>query len=468
MLDRVPPSDMTAERAVLGSLILAPQIVDEVVGSVSAEDFYDDAHRKMFQSIVRLIYNKGRVDTKLLIDQLTRDGVLDEIGGLAAVASIVTAVPNAANAMYYSRIVRDYAIRRGMIATATSTIAAAFDLQTDASDSLSDTERSLFGLVERSSVETVIPIRSVLVDAMERIDRRRSSGGEDLDVVPTGFESLDSMMVGLPCGGLVILAARPGMGKSALAMNIAANVAAAGKSVLAFSLEMGNMELADRLMSAQSGVNGRHMRDGTLTQDERLKLVDVGNQIAGWNLSLLDDTSVSIRKLMAHSRKAKRSKQGLDLLVIDYLQLVEPDNPRDIREQQIALMTRSLKRLARELNIPILCLAQLNRKSEAEGKNNRPRMSHLRESGAIEQDADVIMFVHREEEAHKGDVAWRESHPDSIGRAEVIIEKQRNGPTGTVELCWERECTRFSEVAKRISDFDDWNDSQADRKDVFG
>jgi replicative DNA helicase len=291
---------------------------------------------------------------------------------------------------------------------------------------------------------------------MERIDARmqgtHSEGGVD-----THFTDYDAMSGGMHNGELIILAARPSMGKTAFALNIAENVSLlGGVPVLFVSLEMSGIELADRLLCSVARVNGHRLRNGTISQDDRKRLVEKAMLVSNAPLYVDDSPTRTVSEIAAVARRIRQREKRLGLIVIDYLQLIEPDNPKDPRQEQVAKIARRLKGLAREQLVPVLCLAQLNRQAE-EGKDHRPRLSHLRESGAIEQDADVVMFVHREEYYHRGDEASQYA-----GQAEIIIAKQRNGPIGEVELSWEKEFTRFQDRApERHSEFDNYSDFQS-------
>jgi replicative DNA helicase len=311
---------------------------------------------------------------------------------------------------------------------------------------LSRAEEKIFAILERRRSAEAKPIQSVLEEVMVRMDARmrheHTVGG-----VETGFTDLDSLCGGLHNSELVILAARPSMGKTAFAMNIAENVAINLKlPVLFVSLEMASIELADRLLCSASQVNGHRLRNGTISQEDRRRLVQKSSEIGTAPLFIDDTPSRTLTEIAAVARRLKR-KQGLSLIVIDYLQLIEPDNPRDPRQEQVARIARRLKGMSRELDIPVLCLAQLNRQAEA-SRDNRPRLNHLRESGAIEQDADVVMFVHREEYYQTND----EDRERVRGQAEIIIAKQRNGPIGDIKLLWQHDFTRFVSLEHRPYD----------------
>jgi replicative DNA helicase len=302
----------------------------------------------------------------------------------------------------------------------------------------------------------VSTIRDILHDAMDRIDARmrgeHAQGGVD-----TGFTDLDHLTGGLHNSELIILAARPSMGKTAFAMNIAEHVAMRLQIPTLFvSLEMSAIELADRLLCSCARVNGHRLRNGTISNDDRARLVEKAAEMSRAPLFVDDSPSRMVTEIAAAARRISRREGRIGLIVIDYLQLIEPDNPKDPRQEQVARIARRLKGLARELKVPVLCLAQLNRQAE-DSKDHKPRLSHLRESGAIEQDADVVMFVHREEYYRIG-----EDREQVAGQAEIIISKQRNGPVGDIELLWQKEYTRFVDKApERLQDFDDFNQQPA-------
>jgi replicative DNA helicase len=317
---------------------------------------------------------------------------------------------------------------------------------------LSRAEQRIFSILERGENTTLNDIRDILHQAMDRIDARMK--GEHLaGGVETGFTEFDHLTGGLHNSELIVLAARPSMGKTALAMNIAEYVALKlSLPVLFVSLEMSSIELADRMLCSVAEVNGARLRNGTISKEDRKRLVETAAKLSECPLFVDDAPSRTVSEIAAAARRVKRREGALGLIVIDYLQLIEADNSKDPRQEQVAKMARRLKGLAREVDVPVLCLAQLNRQAEV-SKENRPRLSHLRESGAIEQDADVVMFVHREEYYRTG-----EDREQVAGQAEIIIAKQRNGPIGEVELVWRKEFTRFANPApQHYEEFEQFN-----------
>ena len=451
VLDRQPPHNLDAELGVLGSILLKPDVCDEIATLIRHEDFYDETHGLLFAHMQDM-HNAGkRIDITLLVDRLKKAGDFEKIGGASFLARVSQAVPNAAHAAYYANIVREKAVYRSVIDASTSILNRAYEQSQDAKEFLNFAEQQMFAVMNRRTTSNVAMISDVLLKAMERIDQRLR-GTLGTDAVETGFANLDQLTGGLHNSELIILAARPSMGKTAFAMNIAENVAIhQGVPTLFVSLEMSAMELADRLLCSVGRINGHRLRNGTLPQDERRRLVATAGKVSHGKLHVDDSPSRSVTEIAAAARRIKRREGRLGLIVIDYLQLIEPDNPSDPRQEQVAKIARRLKGLARELEAPVLCLAQVNRQTE-DAREHRPRLSHLRESGAIEQDADVVMFVHREEYYRRGD-----ERDQYAGQAEVIIAKQRNGPIGDIELVWRKEYTRFEDKApERLEEFDNY------------
>jgi len=443
-LDR--PANVDAERAVLGSILLKPDVCDDVALVVRAEDFSDESHQLLYRHLLDLHDSGKRIDATIVVERLKTQGDFERIGGAAALADAVQAVPHAAHATTYAAIVRDKALLRSLIDAGTDILRDAYDASDEPRQLLARAEEKIFSILERRSSAEAKPIQSVLEEVMVRMDARmkheHAIGG-----VETGFTDLDQLCGGLHNSELVILAARPSMGKTAFAMNIAEHAAINLKHpVLFVSLEMAALELADRLLCSAAQVNGHRLRNGTISQEDRRRLVQKSSEIGAAPLFIDDTPSRTLTEIAAVARRLKR-KQGLSMIVIDYLQLIEPDNPRDPRQEQVARIARRLKGMSRELDIPVLCLAQLNRQAEV-SRDNRPRLNHLRESGAIEQDADVVMFVHREEYYQTND----EDRERVRGQAEIIIAKQRNGPIGDVKLLWQHDFTRFVNLEHRPYD----------------
>ena len=442
-VERQLPRNLEAEKAVLGSILILPVVFDEVALVLRPHDFYDDANRTLFEHLLQMHDAGQQLDPMLLVERLRTADQYELIGGAAYIAELGGVVPTAAHAEYYAKIVADKAVLRSLIHAGTDILHDAYDPTADTREMLSKAEEKVFGILESRGTGELNKISDVLHESLVRLDARmdkdHAAGG-----IETGFEDLDQMTGGLQKSELIILAARPSMGKTAFAMNIAEHAAMKGNHpVLFVSLEMSAIELGDRLLCSVAEVNGQRLRNGTITGDERRKLVQTAAEISQAPLYIDDSPSRTMTEISANARRLKR-REGLGLVVIDYLQLIDPDNPRDPRQEQVAKIARRLKGLARELEVPVLCLAQLNRQVEA-SRDNKPQLSNLRESGAIEQDADVVMFVHREEYFQTSE----EDREQFRGQADLLIRKQRNGPTGDVKLAWIHDFTRFRSYSQK-------------------
>ncbi|HEX3727216.1 MAG TPA: replicative DNA helicase, partial [Pirellulales bacterium] len=395
ILDRQPPANLEAERGVLGSILLLPLVCDDIALILRPEDFYDSANRLLYTHM-RALHDAGRrIDMTLLVEELRNTGQYELVGGAAYVAEVVQSVPTAANASYYAEIVKNKATLRSLIHASTEILRDSYDESHDPRELLSLAEQKIFSILDERSGGSVTNIYDIMQEALTRIDARMKHQNP-IGGLETGLADFDREVGGLHDSELIILAARPSMGKTALALNIAEHATVElGMTTLFVSLEMSRMELADRLLCSRARINGQSLRNGAITTEERQRLVAKSAELSQAPLLVDDTPSRTMTEIAAAARRLKR-KNDLRLIVIDYLQLIEPDNPRDQRQEQVAKIARRLKGLARELKVPVLCLAQLNRQAEA-SRDNKPRLSHLRESGAIEQDADVVMFIHREE-----------------------------------------------------------------------
>ncbi|MCH2115303.1 MAG: replicative DNA helicase [Pirellulales bacterium] len=448
-IDRQLPRNLEAERAVLGSILLLPEVFDDVATIVRPQDFYDDANRTIYEHLLQMQDGSQQIDLMLLVERLRSAEQYESIGGAAYLAEVGQQVPTAAHAEYYARIVADKGVLRSLIHAGTDILHDAYDPAANTRDMLSKAETKVFGILESRTAGEVRVIGEVLQESLDRIDARmdhqHAFGG-----LETGFDDFDQMTGGLQNSELIILAARPSMGKTALALNMTEHIALrVGAPVLFVSLEMAALELGDRLLCSAAEVNGHRLRNGTITSDQRRKLVQTAAKVSQSPLFIDDSASRSMTEISANARRLKR-REKLGLIVIDYLQLIEPDNARDPRQEQVAKIARRLKGLARELDVPVLCLAQLNRQVEV-GGDKKPQLSNLRESGAIEQDADVVMFIHREEYFQTNE----EDREAVRGEADLLVRKQRNGPTGDIKLTWSNEFTRFRNYAqKAYSEFE--------------
>jgi replicative DNA helicase len=437
LLDRQPPRSIEAERALIGSLLLLPEACDEVALLVRADDFYDTAHRTIFGHMLAL-HEGGRQIDPMLLGQLLKDaGQYENVGGAAFLLELSQEVATAAHAEYYARIVRDKAVLRSLIHASTDIIQESYETGVDARSMLSRAEERVFRILDTKGDTQSKSIGDIIVSCFSRLDTRMQHkhgfGG-----IETGFHDYDDKTGGLQNGELTILAARPSMGKTALALNIVEYVGVElRKPTLVVSLEMASLELGDRLLCARARVNGLKMRNGHISEHDHHALQKAAGELHSAPIFIDDSPTRNMTEIAAIARRLKR-QDSLSLVVIDYLQLVEPDNPRDPRQEQVAKISRRLKGLARELSVPVLCLAQVNRQVEA-SRDNRPQLSHLRESGAIEQDADVVTFIHREEYYQTNE----EDRDRLKGQADLLIRKQRNGPTGDIKLTWLNDFGRF-------------------------
>lgn len=434
------PSSDASEKALLGLLILDPNAIDEVVGHVKERDFFDPAHAILFRHFIEIHEAGKRIDLTLLVTSLTKSKELERVGGIAYLHSLFEAGITPGNERYYANEVREQSILRDLVAAGVAIMRDAYDPSAEARKVLGDAEQSILSIADEKTAAAVKPIKDAIEGAMIRIGDRRD--GKVVDGgISTGLADLDKVTGGLHGSELTVIAGRPSMGKTALAMNIAEAIGVKqNRPTLFVSLEMSQYEVGDRMLSSLAKINGHKLRNGTVNDGEFEDLLSAASEFNQSALFLDDSPTRSVSEIAAAARRVKRRAGGLACIVIDYLQLIEPDNHRDPRQEQVAKISRRLKQLAREMNIPVIILAQLNRQTEL-AKDNRPRLSHLRESGAIEQDADVVLFVHREEYYATG-----ERKEELKGQAEIIIAKQRNGPVEDVKVAWQSDFTRFVTV----------------------
>jgi len=449
LLDALPPNSPEAEMSLLGALILDPKVVAEVIQTIRTGDvFYTPAHAAIYDAIVSNYDFHQSGDVVQLAESLKQSGALDAVGGAAYLIRLGESVPSTAAAPHYARIVADNARLRKLIDAAGQMLYDAHhsgEFGPDGAREVFDkAERLIFEIAEQSQTNDAEHLKELLHRALEILE---SSEGRTITGVATGYPDLDEMTSGLQPGELVIVAARPSMGKTAFALNLAEQVALAGEHgqrapVAFFSLEMSRQAVANRIMCARSGVDSQLVRTNRLNEEHYRKLIQACGDLSEAPIYIDDTPSMTILALRARARRLA-SQHGVKCIMIDYLQLLtSPGSARESRQVEVSSISRGIKALARELNVPVVCLAQLNRGSE-QREGHRPRMSDLRESGSIEQDADVIALLHREEYYHQADPDWAEENPERVGAAELIIAKQRNGPTGTVNLIWDNKTTRF-------------------------
>jgi replicative DNA helicase len=441
MADRTLPHNLEAEKCVLGAILIDNPSFNQAAEVIDADDFFRDAHRRIFEKMVGLSDRSQPIDPVTLKDELARTGELDDVGGPAYVASLTDGVPRSANVEHYALIVKEKATLRRLIQSATAVLGQAYDAEQDADTLLDEAERSIFQIAERRMRRGFIPLGQLVADGYNLIETLQAHKGL-VTGVPSGFVDLDELTSGFQPSNLVIVAARPSMGKTSLVLNLAMHCAVeAGKTVGIFSLEMGQQELFLRMLTSEARVDAHRFRGGYLGEDDYNRLVAAFARMHDAKVFIDDSASIGILEMRAKARRLKM-EHGLDLLIVDYLQLMQGRGKFDNRQQELASISRSLKILAKELEVPILALSQLSRAPESRS-DHRPQLSDLRESGALEQDADVVLFIYREDMYGTDG----ERPPESEGVAEIIIGKQRNGPTGTVRLAFLKQFTRFENLA---------------------
>ena len=443
LADAIPPHALESEICLLGSMLLDPAVVSDVVGVVKdGRDFHRPAHRTLFDLMVGCYDQSATIDIVHLEQILLDRGLLDDIGGLNYLVRLAESVPSAANATRYARTVREKATLRELIQAAGETLRDAHAGDIDVAQVLEAAEQRIFRIAQHREQQTAESLAELLNDVVRSIEEAadgKTSG------VPCGFAELDEMLNGFQPGEMLILAARPSMGKTALALNVAEQMAIDGNGVAVFSLEMGKQQLVQRMLCARGRIDSQRMRRSMLREDDFKRLLSACGDLQDAPIYIDDTPGLSLLQLRSKARRLK-DRFGIRAIVIDYLQLMSAGGRVESRQLEVSEISRGVKAMARELEVPVLCLSQLNRAAE-QREGHRPRMSDLRESGSIEQDADVVMMLHREEYYHRQDPEWAEQNPDKTGTAEVIVAKQRNGPTGVVPLAWNERSTRFQDLS---------------------
>ena len=438
-LERLPPQNLEAETAVMGSMLLEEDALITAVELLEESAFYKDAHRKLFSAMVGLYRNNVAVDLVTLTDELKRRNWLEELGGPTYLAGLTSVVPTAANVEHYCHIVKAKALLRALIKAATRITTDCYEEVITPDLLLDRAEASIFEIASKKIKRDAVSIKELIKSSIETIDALYQRKGF-ITGLPTGFAELDQMTAGLQPAELIIVAGRPGMGKSSFALCVAETLALRQKVPVAiFSLEMAEEHLVQRMLCSHARINAHNVRSGMLSASDWPKLTQAAGKLSETPVFIDDSPGLSILELRAKARRLK-TRHGIGLLILDYLQMMEEPSRSDNRQQEVAVISRSLKALARELNIPVIAVSQLSRAPEQRGDASRPRLSDLRESGSIEQDADVVLFLYREE--------YYKPTEENKGVAEVIIGKQRNGPTGTVRLAFIKEYTRFENLAQ--------------------
>jgi len=448
-LERLPPQNLDAEKGLLGSILLENHVLDDVADLLHPDHFYLESHKRIYRSILRLIDTGTQgFDPVTVGEVLDKQGELKDIGGADYLIELLESVPHAGHAKYYAEIVRDKAIQRRLIFACTDILKGAYDDTLETGELLEHAEQQIFQILEQQEAVTKIELKEILLDAFARIDERLKSGGA-ISGLTTGFRELDGKTNGLQPAELVILAARPSMGKTAFVLNLAEAAADRARAgVVVFSLEQSRHELAERFLCIRGRIDMHKLRKGELDEDDHDRLMRASSELSELPVFVDDQPGRSMSQIAAICRRLAR-KNHIRLVIIDYLQLIEPEDKRAPREQQIAQITRRLKFLAKELSVPVMALAQLNRGVELRD-DKRPRLADLRESGAIEQDADIVMFLHRPE---------MYDPEDRPGEAEVIVAKHRNGPTGIVRLSFKKQHMQFQDYAGPDMDMPSFSDS---------
>ncbi|HEX3043254.1 MAG TPA: replicative DNA helicase [Bacillota bacterium] len=437
-LDRVPPQNIDAERSTLGSMFLEKDAILKGAEILRPDDFYREAHRVIFEAVVRLA-NKGEpVDIITVSEELKQGNMLEKVGGAPYLTALANSVPTAANIEYYARIVEEKSILRSIINVATNIVSLGYAGTEEVDNILDEAEKQIFQISQKRNVKGYVSLKNILVETFERIEKIYESKG-GVTGLATGFTDLDRMTAGLQPSDLVILAARPSMGKTTFALNIASHASINLKiPVVVFSLEMSKEQLALKLLCSEAGVDNQRIRTGSLMDSDWPRLSHALGKLSD-SMMFIDDTpGCSALDIRARARRIK-SEHGLGLIVIDYLQLMQTRGKTESRQQEVSEISRSLKSLARELSVPVIALSQLSRAVE-QRTDKRPFLADLRESGSLEQDADIVAFLYRDD--------YYNPDTDKKGITELIISKQRNGPVGTVELFFQKEFSKFGGLDK--------------------
>jgi replicative DNA helicase len=444
-LDRQMPQSPDAERAVLGAILINNHAFYRVIGTIDTEDFFRDAHRTIFATMRRMAEHSQDIEPLTLKEELAKHAQLEQIGGVAYVTSLMDVVPDVANVERYAQIVKEKSMLRRLIVMGNSVMRAAFDAPSEPGDVLNIAEKSLYEIAEGATDKGFVSLERITRANMTAIEQIHSNAGRLVTGLPTGYDRFNEMTSGFQPGDLIILAARPSMGKTSLMMNIAETIALPGKdgqpragdrlySVGVFSLEMSKEQIGLRILSSESGVSNHLIRSGMLSERNWRELAEASARLAKGKIFIDDTPGMDPLEMRAKARRLKM-EAGLDLVMVDYLQLMAIKGKIESRQQEVSQISRSLKAIAKELHVPLLSLSQLSRRSEQRTGDHRPQLSDLRESGSIEQDADLVAFIYRDEVYNK--------ETEEKGIAEIIIAKQRNGPIGDFKLVFRNDITKF-------------------------
>ena len=434
---RVPPQSIEAELSVLGAMMLKKKAVTQAIELLRSDEFYRQAHRVVFEAMESLVREGEPVDIVTVTESLRKSGLLEQVGGITFLANLTNSVPSTANLAHYAKIVKEKAILRSLIDVSTEIAGMAYEGSEDIAVQLDGAEQKILAIAGGRTTGTFTPIKDVVFDAMDRVNQLAQSKG-GITGLSTGLATLDSVTRGLQKSDLIIVAARPAMGKTAFVLNLATHVALQGGTVAFFSLEMPREQLMHRIFCAEGQIDATHLARGELDEEEWSRLVKVADRMIKTNLYFDDTSSTTVMDIRTRARRLK-AERGLDLIAIDYLQLIQAPGRAENRTLAVAEMTRSLKVLARELSVPIIVLSQLSRATEGRS-DKRPMLSDLRESGSIEQDADIVMFLYRED--------YYNQDTENANITELSIAKHRNGATDTVKMFFQKEYTRFRDLAR--------------------
>lgn len=433
VLGKIPPHSLEAEQSVLGAMIIDKEAINTAIEKIKPEDFYKEANKEIFESIVELYSRNEPVDLITLSEELKRRDTLENVGGISYLANLSEGIATTANIKYYCKIVEEKSILRRLIKSCDEIMSKSFEDSEDVNSIIEKAEKNIFDITQGRNRGGFLPIKDALLESFAKIEEMAMKK-DGLTGLTTGFLDLDEKLSGLQKSDLILLAARPSMGKTALGLNIALNSALkGGANVAIFSLEMSKEQLVQRMLSSSAHVDLQKIISGKLDEEEWVKIIKAMGPLSQTKIFIDDTAGISLMEMKAKCRKLKIEK-GLDLIVVDYLQLMQADSMKESRQQEISAISRGLKALAKEIECPVLALSQLSRAPELRS-DHRPILSDLRESGAIEQDADIVMFLYRDEYYNK------DTDKKNIG--ELIIAKHRNGPTGTVELVWMGQFTKF-------------------------
>ena len=448
--DRTLPHNLDAERSVLGAILLQNDAFNTAAEVIDASDFYRDAHRRIFDKMVSLNERGSAIDFITLKEELTRSSELDEVGGPAYLSGLVDGVPRSANIEHYAKIIKEKATLRGLISAAQTILIDAYAAEDDAAAILDRSEQAIFAIADGKIGDGFVSLQKLADDSFDVIEKL-SQSRQLVTGVPTGFDDLDSMLSGLQPADLIIVAARPSMGKTSLVLNIAQHAGTReGRTCGIFSLEMSKEQLFLRMLTGEARIDAQRLRTGHLSERDWGALSDAIGRLSEARIFIDDTSSIGVLEMRAKCRRLK-AQHGLDLIIIDYVQLMQGRGRFENRTLELASISRALKGLAKDLQVPVILLSQLSRATESRA-DHRPQLSDLRESGALEQDADVVIFIYREDQ-----YADKNAPPtENTGTAELIIGKQRNGPTGIVKLAFVREFTRFENLVKGYNDGGDF------------